>query len=125
MLSENVLVSARKAYESLYTGVCDIITYGKVLRENKTTGMAERVLVADEPCRISFSSFPTVDAQANLATRQAQNVKLFINPDIEIPPGSKVVVTQDGLTVEYSASSERAHYPTHQEINLSLFKGWT
>lgn len=124
MLSEVALVKARAAIEALYTGTCNIITYGKVKRENKTTGMAETVVIENQPCRVSYQSSNVIAQQENLAGKAGQDVKVFIAPELDIPPGCKLAITQDGLTVEYCASSERAHYPTHQEINLTLFEKW-
>ena len=125
MLSEIALVKARAAIEALYSGTCTIYTYGKVKRENKTTGMEETVLFENLPCRVSYQSSTVTAIKENLAGSKGQLVKVFIAPEPEIPAGSKIVVTQDGLEVAYSASSERAHYPTHQEINLTLFEKWT
>ena len=51
-------------------------------------------------------------------------VKLFIAPEINVMPGSKIVVTQKGRTTEYKNSGEPAIFDTHQEIMLVKFKGW-
>ena len=53
-----------------------------------------------------------------------QATKLFISPDITIKPGSKITVTQTGVTTEYTGSGVPAVYPTHQEIMLELFESW-
>jgi hypothetical protein len=37
MLSKTKMVKAKKAVESLYTGVCTIIEHQKVKKENKST----------------------------------------------------------------------------------------
>ena len=124
MLSAVALVKARKAIEAMYTGTCDVIVYEKVKRPNKTTGMEEKALHEYVPCRVSYQSSSIIETQENLAGAKGQLVKVFIAPELEIPAGSKIIITQDGLTVEYKASSERAHYPTHQEINLTLFDKW-
>ena len=124
MLSEVALVKARQAIETLYSGICSVMTYEKVLKSNKTTGMSEAVKYAEIPCRVSYSKSSTVALQENLAGAKGQQVKLFIAPELDIPPDCKIIVTQDGLTVEYSASAQRAHYPTHQEIELILFEKW-
>ena len=124
MLSEVALVKARKAIEAFYSGTVDVVSYGKVKRENHTTGMGETMLYKGQPCRVSYQSSSVIAPQENLAGAKGQNVKVFIAPELDIPAGCKMIITQDGLTVEYSASSERAHYPTHQEINLTLFEKW-
>ena len=53
-----------------------------------------------------------------------QGVKLFIAPEAEVKSGSKITVTQNGVTTEYSASGEAAVYESHKEIMLELWKGW-
>ena len=56
--------------------------------------------------------------------KQTQGTKLFIAPEIKVKPGSKIVVEQNGVTTEYSASGVPAVYPSHVEIKLELFRGW-
>ena len=62
--------------------------------------------------------------QTETAAVQAQGVKLFLAPEIVISSNSKIVVTQNGVTDEYSASGIPAIYSTHQEITLESFRGW-
>ena len=50
--------------------------------------------------------------------------KLFISPEVEIKPGSKIVVTQNGVTTEFSNSGKPAIYTNHQEIMLKLFEDY-
>lgn len=53
-----------------------------------------------------------------------ENVLLFIAPEVTISPGSKIVITHEGRTGEYSQSGIPAVYPTHQEIVLTVFERW-
>ena len=124
MLSKTALVNARAAIELLYTGLCIVQTYEKTKRENGSTRFTEVTKYDEEPCRISFSDSTIIATQENLAGLKGQRVKLFIAPELDIPPGCKITVTQDDITVTYAASSECAHYPTHQEIELKLFEKW-
>ena len=71
----------------------------------------------------SFEKINTV-VQTETAASISQAVKLFIAPEIKVKGGSKLVVEQNGVTTEYSASGEPAIYLNHQEIILELFKGW-
>ncbi len=52
----------------------------------------------------------------------SQTIKLFINPDVVIAPGSKITVTQSGETEVFKASGKPAKYDTHQEVILELEK---
>ena len=51
-------------------------------------------------------------------------IKLFISSDIVIKSGSKLTVTQTGVTTAYTGSGVPAVYPTHQETILELFESW-
>ena len=83
----------------------------------------EIAVIEDQPCKLSFEKLNAV-VQTETAAAIAQGLKLFLAPEIHINGGSKIVVTQNGVTGEYSTSGEPAIYPTHQEIMLELFKGW-
>lgn len=123
MLSKNQMVKARKAIESMYDGTCTITEYQEYTKENKSTGHHEVVVLEGQPCRLSFSSSPTVGS-TDTASRVAQTVKLFIAPEVVIKAGSKITVEQNGVSTSYKASGESAMYQNHQEINLELFERW-
>ena len=115
---------AKKAIEALYEGTCTVYT-GQKSKDLDTgeTVFTETAIITDAPCRLSFSSFPATNIISNTPV-VGQAIKLFISPGTIIPPGSKLVVTQNGVTAAYSNSGEPARYVTHQEISLELFKGW-
>ena len=116
---------ARKAVESLYVGTCTITEHQKVKKENKSTGFEDVVVLENQPCRISFQSINSSVTTESGASEISQIVKLFIAPEIKIKPGSKITVTQNGVTTDYKNSGEPALYSTHQVIILELFKGWS
>lgn len=113
----------RKALEMLYEGTCSIIGYEKIKRENGSTGFSEVIKHENQPCRLSFEKITGTNMKDG-AAQVSQTTKLFISPDVVIDAGSKLVVTQNGITTEYKRSGEPAIYDTHQEIILELFKGW-
>ena len=115
---------AKNAIESLYEGVCTVYTGQKSTDpDTKETVFTETAIITDAPCRLSFASFPATNI-IDHAPALGQAAKLFISPGATIPPGSKLVVTENGVTAAYSNSGEPARYVTHQEISLELFKGW-
>ena len=122
MLSKNAVVKVRKALEKGYIGTFTVTEYQKVTKPNKTTGFSEVEVLVDQPCRLSFQSSPS--AKDGDVTAINQTVKLFFAPDIIVKEGSKITVTQNGVTTEYKRSGTPAYYPTHTEILLELFKGW-
>lgn len=113
------------AIKSLWRGKCTV-----TVRNNDTTDEnTGRVVVGevdtytDEPCRISFDTVSATQ-QENNAANIVQSITLFIDRAVVIPEGSKITVTQNGLTAVYEKSGKPAVYSTHQEIPLEIFKGW-
>lgn len=132
MLPENPVVkrtaaqkAARKAVESTYLGLCTILERRDVRdEETKITRKNEEVsIVENQPCKLSFEKLNAV-VQTDTAAKQTQGAKLFIEPEIKVKPGSKIVVEQNSVTTEYSASGVPAVYLSHAEIMLELFEGW-
>lgn len=117
------MVSIRKAIESTYTGTCTIIEHQKILNADKSTGFQDVPVLTGQRCRVSFSTVKSVNQSDGSATA-IQVVKLFIAPEIQVKPGSKLIVTQDGVTTEYKQSGQAAPHGSHQEIVLELFDKW-
>ena len=90
----------------------------KITRKNE-----EVPIVENQPCKLSFEKLNAV-VQTDTAAKQTQGTKLFIAPEIKVKPGSKIIVEQNGVTTEYSASGVPAVYLSHAEIMLELFEGW-
>ena len=124
MLSKTKMVKARKAIESLYDGKCTITEHQKIKKENKSTGFQDVVVLECEPCRLSFKTINNTHRTDTAASAVVQITKVFLAPEIRVKPGSKLAITQNGVTTEYKSSGEPAFYSTHQEIVLELFKGW-
>ena len=113
------------AIKSLWRGKCTV-----TVRNNDTTDEnTGRVVVGevdtytDEPCRISFDTVNATQTENN-AANIIQSITLFIDRAVVIPEGSKITVTQNGVTSVYEKSGKSAVYSTHQEIPLELFKRW-
>lgn len=109
--------------EKLYEDVCTAF----ILEDykdpiTKITKKQERALFENQPCRLSFKNLSTTIKKEGPA-EVVQVTKLFIAPELKIPAGSKIVVTQkSGRTTEFSYSGVPAVYPSHQEIILKLFE---
>ena len=124
MLSKAQVLKARRAVERMYTGTCMVTEHQKVKSgASKLVTYADKVVLEDQPCRLSFKGLDSAQ-QTESAAGIAQVIKLFLAPDIAVRPGSKVTVTQDGVTADYRCSGVPAVYPTHQEIILELFERW-
>ncbi len=117
--------AARRAVEGTYEGVCTVVEYASTTdRETKISRQKEEIVIQDQPCRLSFEKISAV-VQTDAEAKMSQGVKLFVAPKVTVRAGSKIIVTQNGITSEYAASGPPAVYPSHQEIMLELFRGWT
>ncbi len=113
---------ARKAVESRYRGLCDILEKRKVKDEvTKATVLRDTVVLSNQPCRLSYSSSGTAN-QTDTVSNIEQAIKLFIAPEIKIVPGSKLRITQNEVTIDYISSGVPAIYETHQEVCLEIEK---
>lgn len=110
--------------KKLWIGSCTVITKTKQQDPvTKRIEFVEETIYENEPCRLSYLRItPTTDK--NGVAEVVQVPKLFLSNEINIPPGSKIIVTQNGRTTEFSNSGQPAVYTNHQEIVLELFKGW-
>ena len=116
--------AARRAQEATYEGLCTIFECQEVTdTKTKLSSEKEVAVMEDQPCKLSYEKLNTA-VQTETAAKAAQVIKLFLAPEIVVKSNSKIVVTQNGITEEYSASGKSAVYSTHQEITLELFRGW-
>lgn len=123
MLSQNQVVKVQKALESLYDGVMNVVEY------QQTTDSITHITSASEievqtaiPCRLSFTTSPQTEGSDVASISQV--VKVFFSPDITIKAGSKIVITQNGITTNYVHSGVESVYDTHKEVVLDLFERW-
>lgn len=129
MINRVELEHARKMHrqmiEELYEGTCNIFEKCNIKdSDTKITKQKEAVVHKDIACRLSFTKVMPAYKQAE-GTKQEQLVKLFLAPEISVNPGSKIVVTQNGITETYKMSSLAAVYTGHQEIVLEAWERWT
>ena len=115
--------AARSAFEKYhYDGTATVSEWGKVKdKESGLTKQGEVILLENQPCHLSKESSAPAE-QTVSAAQVSQTVKLFIAPDIQIKAGSKITVTQVGITAMYTHSGKSTVYDTHQEILLDLFE---
>lgn len=114
--------SYQDALRRLWDGLCDVYVLETAV--NKANGRDEPTEVQKlhgEPCRLSFSSISSTTEQDSAPLTQ-QSLKLFLDKSVAIPPGSKIVVTQEGQTNAYAQSGPPAVYSVHQEIMLVPFE---
>lgn len=118
----NIAGSYEAAVKSMWDGKCDVYVRETVINpDNGRNEPVEKAIYTQLPCRLSFKSISSTSEQSEAATVQ-QVVKLFISKDIDIPFGSKLVVTQKEHTGVYTKSGDPAIYSFQQEIILEHFK---
>ncbi len=114
----------RKAIEATYDGVCAVYEQRPCEDPGTYDIVFQEVPVKSGiPCHLSYSSAPST-AAGDTGAAVAQVIKLHLAPEEEILPGSRIEVTQQGKTESYSRSGQPAVYSSHQEIELSLFRGY-
>lgn len=121
---EKAQKKAREAIESTYEGLLTV-TEHKPIKDGRTklTDFQDIIVLQDQPCRLSFETISTA-SQSSSAASVTQSAKLLVSPDIRIKEGSKLTVTQAGMTADYTCSGTPAVYFSHQEIMLDLFERW-
>lgn len=121
MLSTNPLV--KKAVASLWDASCRVYVYRKKTDADTHISVMEEEELAGGPfpCRLDVETMPAAQDGAGPDT-VTQEITLLISPDVNIPPGAKIVYTPpswDGRGEEiYTNAGVAAIYPLHQEIRL-------
>jgi hypothetical protein len=116
------LVDARFPIEKLYRGTLTIHEWTLVTDpETHISSEVETIAVADQPCLLSNMSIAPASSTEGVPS-VAKNTKIFVAPDIPIKEGSKLVVTQDGITNTYERSGIPSVYPSHQEVSVNLME---
>lgn len=111
------LKQAREAIQSMWTGICNIFGFKNSKNKYGTVVSEVKELYKNIPCRLSFKNISQTEQTESMA-KTSQVVKLFIAPEVYVPPGSIFEVTQNGVTRKYKHSGISAVYTNHQEIIL-------
>ena len=114
----------KKAMRQLWQGRCtaSVLENYKDERSGRTK-QRDKTLFADVPCRVSFNKVEQM-AETEHAFQKVQKIILIIGSEYQITEGSKITVTQLGVTREYERSGVPAVYSSHQEVPLTIKKEW-
>ena len=113
-----------KAIQSMWIGRCTVYHFADQTDPvtHKTTQVLTPI-VTDEPCRVSYQrEFTKPSKLVDGAAVVEQRIILFVRPDLDVPSGSVVEVTQRGHTIKYKRSAEPMIYTNHQEVWLELYE---
>lgn len=120
----------RGAVKRLFDDVCTVYAIEKAEDKNGASEFSRRVLFEKIPCRISYDSIGfakqkgsterTRFTRKNLipAAEISSVIRLFVEPQFNIPAGSEICVFRDGGCEYFRASGEAAVYSSHREILL-------
>lgn len=113
----------RAQLEKLYTDTCTVIEKQKIKTPSKQTRFEDVIVLSDLKCRLSTSSVPS--ASVSDVSSISKEIKLFVPPEIDIKPGSSVIVKknlEDGMTIEeiYNCCGYAGAYQTHREYQLEI-----
>lgn len=125
MVSETIKQAQRmhrKAIEATYDGTCRIYGMQSVKDPvTKVTRQEEAIVQDGVACHLSYSNTAPA-AGSDTVAGVAQTIKLFLAPELVVPPGCRIEVTQQGRTESYAQSGKAAVYSSHQEILLEIWK---
>ena len=124
----DVMKQAQRAHRAVidttYDGVCNLYERRSVKDPKTKVTSQKEVLVEDQiPCHLSFSG-TGIAVGSETATTAPQTIKLFLAPEREVKPGSRIEVIQQGQAGSYRRSGKAAVYSSHQEIVLELWEGY-
>lgn len=120
------MVKTRKIIEKTFIDRCTIIEKKEILNKDSSNTLKDVISYKDIPCRISYENKNKQPATIiNNIAELNQIIKLFINPEIEINAGSKIIATQNKREIIYKNTGIPAYYDTHQEIILENFQDWS
>ncbi len=120
---EAARAAAKMALEGMYEGRATVIEHRKATDgASRLTSYVDEAVFTDVPCRVAFQRLSAAAQGESAAANQP--VKLFLSPDVEVKPNSKIAVSQGGAVMEYAMSGVPAVYDTHQEVLLERFRGW-
>lgn len=107
----------RRLLERTYDGTMTVTGSRKRVEDGETVIEHDAVLYEGVPCGLSTTAAPET-AQDGTAGEIKYRAVLFCAPELEIPPGCRIIVTQYGRTTHYQYSGEGVLLPTHQQLSV-------
>lgn len=123
MLSKNSLVRFRSAIEKLYDATCNIVVNEEYEKPNGVTAFRDVAKYTDEPCHVSQTTANKAEND-HVASEITKRVSIYLKENLNVPAGSKILVTYNGITTEYKFSGESARYDCFQKIVAEHVGRW-
>lgn len=122
MQRDRVVSAYRKTIESLYTGLLTAVVR-ETARDpvTKVSGLKEKTVYEDIPCRLSFSTAKNLEEGKVMANEN--QMTLFTSPEVDIKTNSKIIVKQNGYTYTLTNANKKS-YASHNEYSCEEFVRW-
>ena len=120
MINDVILQAKKRAREIAETQYQDSCT---VIEQNKKNEQMEEIVLENQPCKLTYRNL-TSSKESTTTNEVIQEILLFIAPEVDIKPGSKLEITHKGKVETFKNSGKPNILDTHQEIILEIFKGW-
>lgn len=121
LIADKYLRTKRRALESLYCGLLTVIVKEKVT-DPKThiTDFNDVVTLEDIPCRLCEQNSKPVTTDEPAEAKKS--ICVILNEKIDIPAGSKLIITQHNRTALYEQSGEPEYKSDTQTIPLEFIE---
>lgn len=120
LFTDEIIATKRMYLEDLYTGTMDVFVNEYYLDEDGLEEQGWHKTIENEPCRITRQNAP--QPARNRPKTTDEITQLTCAPELDIPPGSRLVITFNGRTEHYTYSASPRVYSSHQSIFL---KAWS
>ena len=115
------LPNVKDKVASLYHGKMAIIEYRKTKDENGISKLRLERVQGGIACRLSYKRKTQNQPDEDASELQIETV-IYCDPDIIVPAGAVIEVTQEGATEKYELAGGVVKYHNHQEIYVRKFE---
>lgn len=115
------LPNIKEDIAQLYHGRMSVTEYRKTVDANGISKLKLEKVQGGIPCRLSYKRKTQNVPDDNASEIQLETV-IYCDPDIVVPEGSVIEVTQEGHTDTFELSGGIARYHSHQEIYVRKFE---
>ncbi len=106
--------------QSMWKHKCTVIVYENI-RDPKTgiTRVSEKILHNDVPCHLR-NHYYLKDATDEKISDISQRVSVFVDIEIDVPEGAKVIVNKGNFSRTFEYAGLAVVYDYHKEIPLAI-----
>jgi len=122
MLSQDQVVMVKADLKKGYIGSMDVIETAYTTDGHHKQVKTTATVLSGIPCRISFAGSPKTGAGD--VSEAPQTVKIYFDSDYAVKTGSRLDVTQNGVTNSYRHTGKEARYQTHVEVEAEPVERW-